>query len=235
MENLIAIDGQPTSTAIAEQLVTEGRPVLVAFSGGKDAICALTHLQRYGIDVVPYHMQVVPGLAFVNNYLDWWEQRLGRHIIRIPHPSFWRWINNLVYQPPDRVADILAADTPNYDYTDVITALRDDYAEPTTWVADGVRAADSIVRRASIGRHGAMKRHSGKVSVVWDWRISHVRQLLADERIPLPPDYEWFGRSFDGIDRRFLKPLRDHAPDDYRRILNFFPLAELELVRHANT
>lgn len=70
-----------------------------------------------------------------------------------------------------------------------------------------------------------------KVSPVWDWRIRHVRQALAQHNCPLPPEYEWFGRSFDGLDLRFLDPIRRHRPRDYERILEWFPLADLELFR----
>ena len=51
--------------------------------------------------------------------------------------------------------------------------------------------------------------------------------------VDLPVDYEWFGRSFDGIDYRFTKPLSEHAPDDFKRLLEWFPLAELEIFRHG--
>jgi len=49
--------------------------------------------------------------------------------------------------------------------------------------------------------------------------------------IRLPVDYRWFGRTLDGLDYRFLAPLKAHAPRDYARVLEFFPLAELELFR----
>ncbi|MFD6070295.1 hypothetical protein [Amycolatopsis lurida] len=52
---------------------------------------------------------------------------------------------------------------------------------------------------------------------------------------PLPIDYEWYGRSFDGLDYRFIEPLSRHAPEDYARALDWFPLAELELLRHDLT
>lgn len=54
---------------------------------------------------------------------------------------------------------------------------------------------------------------------------------ISAEGIGLPPDYEWFGRSFDGLDHRFLAPLSEHAPADYQRVLRWFPLADLELAR----
>jgi hypothetical protein len=40
-----------------------------------------------------------------------------------------------------------------------------------------------------------------------------------------------FGRSFDGIDYRFLEPISRLYPEDYQRILQDFPLADLELFR----
>ena len=43
--------------------------------------------------------------------------------------------------------------------------------------------------------------------------------------MPLPVDYEMFGRSFDGIDYRFISPIKERFPDDYARILEWFPMA----------
>lgn len=119
-------------------------------------------------------------------------------------------------------------------YDQIVSLIREDFGLPaSTWVADGVRAADSPVRRVSIIRHGAMKQGKRKVSPVWDWRKRDVLDSLAADGIQLPPEYEWFGRSFDGLDYRFLEPLSRHAPDDYARILEWFPLAGLELIRRG--
>jgi hypothetical protein len=40
-----------------------------------------------------------------------------------------------------------------------------------------------------------------------------------------------FGRSFDGLDLRFLVPLKKHRPKDYAKVLEWFPLADLEVFR----
>ncbi|RSM43833.1 hypothetical protein DMA12_18385 [Amycolatopsis balhimycina DSM 5908] len=81
-----------------------------------------------------------------------------------------------------------------------------------TFTADCIRAADSPNRRTAIKGHGAVREHVMKVSPVWDWRVRHVRAALADNRCPLPIDYEWFNCSFDGPDFRFLDPIRRNAP-----------------------
>ena len=121
---------------------------------------------------------------------------------------------------------------PSPSYEQIWDVIREDFGvDRECLVADGVRAADSIVRRASIKRYGALKRKGRKVSVVWDWRKAAVMGRIERSGIALPPDYDWFGRSFDGIDARFLGPLREHSPDDYARVLEWFPLAEMDLLR----
>jgi len=54
---------------------------------------------------------------------------------------------------------------------------------------------------------------------VQGWRIANLRAALTRHRCPLPAEYSWFGRSFNGMDLRFLDPIRQHALNDNRRIL----------------
>ncbi len=232
------IKGQPTSAEIRDRLAAEHRPVLVAFSGGKDAIAAELALQDAGIETVLAHLFYIPGrnpgrtLDFVERGLTDLEQALGKPVHRYPHPSFYRWLNNFVFQPPERCEVIEAARLPIPDYATMWTFIREDLGlAPDTWVADGVRASDSIVRRASFTRHGVMKPKDRKVSPVADWLKGEVLDRIAAANITLPVDYELFGRSFDGIDLRFLKPISERFPDDFARILDWFPLADLELFR----
>lgn len=230
---MIAIEGVRPSSVIRAELAEAGAPVLLAFSCGKDALASWLALRDSGVEqIVPYYMFYVPGLRFVEESLDRFEQAFGQRIARYPHPSLYRWINHFVFQVPERLAIIEAAQLPDPTYEQIVQIIREDHGLPAaTWVADGVRAADSIVRRTSIKTHGPMKSASRKVSVIWDWQVAEVRSRLADAGIALPVDYEWFGRSFDGIDARFTGPLREHAPEDYARILDWFPLAGLDLMR----
>jgi hypothetical protein len=232
------IKGQPTSAEIRDTLAAEGRPVLVAFSGGKDAIATELALQDAGIETILAHLYYIPGrepghtLDFVEQGLTDLEHALGKSIHRYPHPSFYRWLNNFVFQPPERCEVIEAAQLPTPDYAVMWELIRKDLDLPAdTWVADGVRAADSIVRRASFIQHGVMKPTSRKVSPIADWLVAEVRDRIAAAGITLPVDYQLFGRSFDGIDHRFLKPISEHFPADFQRVLDWFPLADLELFR----
>lgn len=208
-----------------------GQRVLLAFSRGKDSLSAWLALQEAGVEVVPYHMYLIPHLRFVDESIAMYEDIFQTHIIQVPSPSIYRWLNKFVFCPPERVNLIYASDLPNVDYSDIRKFLREDYAEPDTWVCDGVRACDSPQRRIAMATHGPVNRGERTMSVIWDWQIADVRAMLAKHKMPLPVEYEWFGRSYDGLDRRFLEPLSEHAPDDYERVLEWFPLAQMELMR----
>lgn len=226
------IKGQPTSAEVCTRLAAEERPVLLAFSTGKDALAAELALRDAGVETVLAYMYPVPGLRFVEETLAQQEEMLGKPIARYPHPSLWRMLNALVFQPPERCAIIEAARMPTVEYDRMWQLIRSDLGMPeSTWVADGVRAADSIVRRASFVKHGVMKPAKRKVSPIADWLKGEVLERIEREGWALPIDYEWFGRSFDGVDYRFLEPLSRFAPDDYEMVLDWFPLADLEIMR----
>ncbi|MCU1680178.1 MAG: phosphoadenosine phosphosulfate reductase [Amycolatopsis sp.] len=229
----IAIDGITPSAQIRADIAAEGKPVLLGFSRGKDSLAAWLAMREAGIEVVPYHLNLVPGLAFVEESLKFYEDFFGTRVVNLPHPTFYRWLNAFVFQPPERCAIIEAAQFPEPTYQEIADAVRDDTGHPGAWNADGVRAADSPNRRMAMVTHGPVREQLRRVSIVWDWRIADVREILARHSCPLPPEYEWFGRSFDGLDHRFTDPIRRHAPEDYQRILDWFPLTDLEVFRRG--
>lgn len=245
------IKNQPPTEEIRQRLKDENRTVLVAMSLGKDAIAANLALKDAGIHTELAYMYLVPGrepgkcLDFIEDTITRLEDGFGQPIHRYPHPSLWRWLNNFIFQPPERCAIIEAARMPELGYNETWELIKEDLGLPSdTWVADGVRAADSIPRRASLSRHGIMKAGNHKVSPVADWVIAELRDRLRDadlplpwkdkHGVPLPIDYKWFGRSFDGLDYRFIEPLKRNAPRDYAQLLEWFPLAELEIFRHEH-
>ena len=63
------IRNQGTSLAVREKLAADGRPVLLAFSCGKDSIAAWLAMRDMGIEVVPAYLYYVPGLRFVDEDL----------------------------------------------------------------------------------------------------------------------------------------------------------------------
>lgn len=205
---------------------------MIAFSTGKDAIAAWLAIRDSFEAVHPYYLYLVPGLEFVEESLAYYERFFGQRIRRLPHPALHRWINTFTFQPPERLAVIEQAQLPMHTYADIRQVMIEDCGLPESClVADGVRAADSPMRRIAIARHGAISRAQGRYHPIWDWKKADLVECFKKHGVKLPVDYKIFGRSFDGLDLRFLLPLKRHRPDDYRRVLEWFPLAELEVFR----
>lgn len=225
------IKGQPTSAEVRAEFAAKNEPMLLSFSCGKDSIASWLALQDAGIDVTPVYIYYIPGLKFVADQIAYFEDHFQTKIHQYPHPSLYRWLNALVFQAPERIRQIEAARLPEPDYSQLWQLIRKDLNMPDAWIADGVRAADSIMRRASFVRYGVAKQKDRKVSVIADWLKGEVYDRINGSGIELPIDYELFGRSFDGLDRRFIGPIREHLPEDYALIKSWFPLVDMDIVR----
>jgi hypothetical protein len=175
-------------------------------------------------------MYSIPGLRLESESTAYYEQFFGVHIMRVPHPRLYRCLANGVFQAPENMPVIDWLKLPIFSYDDLHAAIREDLDWPDAWIATGVRAGDSAARRACV-KHGVTNEVRHTFYPIFDWEISDVRAAIKSAGLKLPPDYDWFGRSFDGYEEIFLGPLKEHAPEDYQRLLSFFPLAELELKR----
>lgn len=226
----------PHDEALWEKILEASPRIFLAFSCGKDSIAAWLALRKWGgikdCNIIPYYMFLVPNLSFINNSLDYFEQFFQTKIKRIPHPSLYRMINNLVFQPPENCSIIERCCFTEPSFDDILARMSREMGFSEQPIAvNGVRCCDSIYRRLSIERHGPL--HGKKCSAIWNWNKAKTMGIIKDFKCKLPVDYDsdMFGRSFDGIDYRFLEPVRRRFPDDYQKILDLFPMADLELFR----
>jgi hypothetical protein len=211
-----------------------GDTALLAFSTGKDALAAWLAIKPHFKRIIPVHYELVPGMAFLDRSIAYYEDFFGCKIIRRMHPSFVRWLRNLVFQPPDRWMAILGAGLPTeseYNHETILASVRAELGLGDVFVATGVRACDSPYRRMSVEKHGAVNWPRMSWWPVYDWNVQAVDEALSASGVKLPVDYTLWGRSFDGIDHRFLEPMSRLLPDDYARVLEWFPLADLEMFR----
>lgn len=221
---------------LCQQMAQECDTAILAFSTGKDSIAAWLQMRKYFKRIVPYYCYCVPGLAFVEKSLAYYEDFFGTHIYRLPHRSFYRWLRNLTFQPPEHVTKIEATPMPGPEYDDGMIGqiIREKLNLPEdTYVGMGVRMADSPLRRAGLKNHGCINHGQKRFYPVYDWKKADLLREFDAAGVKLPPDYRIFGRTFDGIDYRFLKPLKEAYPEDYARVLEWFPLADLELFRRG--
>lgn len=220
-----------TSKELRDRIVQEGRPCVLSFSGGKDAIAVAQALKESGCNIAgAFYLYTVPGLSFVEEHLTKCEQWLGIQIQRLPHPSLIRMLRGTVFQPPRRHR---MERLPNYTNDNLDTWVRRTY--PNSVQCLGVRVNDSLNRRAAFVRHGAHWNEKRKTCwPVFDWNTSDVVSAVRRSGVGLPVDYRMFGRTFDGIHYQYLAPIAHYFPEDYERICHYFPLARLEFMRRHN-
>ena len=208
-----------------------GDTILLSFSRGKDSIAMWLYLRPH-FEIVPYYLDWIPGLSWVDESLAYYEAFFGQHIIRLPHPLFWKYLNSFFFQPPERVATIRAINFPSYDYADLDDILCRQYGREM-YTAMGMRSADGLMRRNLMIQQGVLGNKRRRYFYpIWDWNIEQVGRIILDSGVALPVDYELWGRTATDFTYPFLKGVRDHFPDDWRRILDWFPLADLELFRY---
>jgi hypothetical protein len=207
----------------------------IAFSGGKDSIACAIALRDAGYDLYPHAYIEIPGMSFVEETLVYYERTLfgGRHITRVLLPAFCRDLMNGAWQPPQRLPLCAAmADTLSYDDYDVQEALISERGLPEdTYTAIGFRAADNPMRRRIIVINGPVTASKRQFSAIWDWKIDQVIDAITRSGLKLPTDYAIWQHSFQAAGEFFLG-VKTHYPDDWRRLLEWFPLAEAEIFRH---
>lgn len=210
------------------------KPIIVQFSRGKDAIAATIALQDDGADVRTVFLESVPGLEFVRESLAKLDKALGLAppTLCLPHPSLYRLVHSHVFRPPEQLRIVEKTDLfdSSLQYGDV-AAIVTDHFKSYPWMATGVRAADSPIRRTSILVHGPFNEKSSTVHAVWDWTANDVESAIRGRGVKLPVDYRIWGRTFDGFDYRFTRGLRDHFPREVARVKEVFPLVEADLYR----
>lgn len=221
------------SDALCAHIAAEHNTVILSFSRGKDSIAAWLQLRRYGLRIIPVHLYLVPSIEFVDESLKYYEDFFQTTIYNLPHPGLYRWLRNFTFQAPERLRTIEESGLPKkYDYDELFAYIRRKQSlPPVAPVGVGVTQNDSPNRRASIKRFGPVNRKRQQFYPIFDWNKARIIQEIDESGVSLPVDYELFGRSWDGLDYRFLKPISERFPADYARILELFPMAEIELLR----
>lgn len=214
-----------------------GDTVFLQFSTGKDSICSWLRLREYGkFEIVPYFMYWFPGLSWQEEALAYYEEWFGQRILRLPHPLFHQHLADMLYQPPERIGQLVAWDFIKWDFSDLENVLAEEHgiADRNPYTAVGFRGADNIDRRNLIIQKGAVG--SGRRRYffpIWEYNVEDVSRIIHQVGIKLPADYAYWGRTIGAWDYQFIKPISQRFPEDYQKIIKFWmPLIDLELFRH---
>lgn len=209
----------------------DGKRVLLAFSCGKDSLCAWVVLRDAGFEVVPAYRAWIPGLEFMEHTLRYYEDFFGTHIYRVQHPTLYVWLKTLTATPQHRKDVIELLNLPHFGFDDTNAGVKRTAGLPKDcWTAIATRRADSLMRRQAIPANGFNER-AHEFFPVADYNKDDLIRCLKGAGVKLPKDYELFGRSWDGLQYRYLAQIKQHYPRDYAKILEWFPMQGMELFR----
>jgi hypothetical protein len=91
-----------------------------------------------------------------------------------------------------------------------------------------------MMRRTNIKKYGAIRQKQKKWYPIHDVSDRQIYESIKYNNIELPIDYELFGMTFDGLDYRFLKVIKDKLPNDYKKIKEWFPNVDYIIYRHEH-
>lgn len=222
----------PDSESLIEIVKQRTDTILLSFSMGKDSLAMWLYLRPH-FRIIPYYMYMVPGLRSDEGPLAYYENWFDTHIIRMPHPLLYSQLRDLVYQPPDRVARILDMELPAFEYSDIDNLLFQEFGLTDSFCAIGMRMKDNIDRRNMILQRGVLGEGKRRYYYgVWDWDVNQVGAQIARAGVRIHPLYDVIGRTIIAFDYQYMKPFREAYPDDFERVLEWFPLMGAEFFRY---
>lgn len=226
------LSGEETIAAVRERTPA----ALVSFSRGKDSLATFLAIRDKFDTIVPYTYEVVPGLEFVEDSLAYYEHLIGAPIFRYPAPGIYRMLNHMVYQPKERLDLILRMDLPEYGHDDLqkFACIDGGIDYDQAYNAVGMRSKDSVQRAFSIQHNGSINHNRRIFYPIHDWDKQQVIDAIRNAGWKLPVDYRYFSASFDGLYIKFLYPIKLYFPRDYAKILEWFPFAEMEVLRYES-
>lgn len=209
------------------------KDVFLGFSCGKDSLAAWIRLRDFGFTVHPWYQYYIPNLEFVEDNLTYYENKFKTKIVRLPHPNFYRWIHSDVFQTHTTSKIIDAIGVPDVTSEEIRKFMLSHTKLPIkTFSAYGTSAFDSVARYIFFKKLGPISYKGQKLYPLFDFKKSDVTRLLEKSKIKLPSDYRYFKRSFEGPRIEFLPAIKKHFPNDYKKILQWYPLCELEIARY---
>lgn len=198
------------------------REVLVGFSCGKDSIVTLDLCFRHFERVQPFFMSYVPGMEFQEAVIRKYERKYGVNCIRIPHFETSNFFRYGTYREEDLNVPIISV-TDEYNYLRQKTGIY--------WIACGERIADSIVRRAMLKKSGSIDEKRGRFFPLIYWTKENVMNYMRVKNLVLPREYDKIHHSFRSLSDKDVSMVKEFFPDDYRKLLKLYPLAEAAAFR----
>lgn len=216
--------------------------LFMSFSAGVDSIAMWLRIMEAEIidpkDAVLYYYYYIPGISWVEEWIEYFEDLYGVKVIQVPSEAFLHTWGNWQFQTPARAEAIVELQTTDYSIQkmskqEIQDAVREWAGLPeTAYCAVGVKSGDSARRRMAMRKSQGVNHNNRKWYPIWDYERGDPVRMVQRHGIKVPYDYELFGISFENIDYRFAKVMKERCPQNWARVKEFFPMAETIITRY---
>ncbi len=200
---------------------------ILHWSAGADSIAAHIRMRGWGIEPKLVYMYFIEDLPLVNNYIAYYESKMKCHIYRLPNPLFWTMFEGGMLQRP-------AVGNPLWRYVGTLgwgaytkktynACLAENY--PDHMQAFGLRVSDGINRAAMLKNKGPAVGNNWYPCA--SFGFNDVKKTINEAGVKLPLDYAMWGMSFESPRWWMMPALKKECPATYKRILYYFPMANL--------
>lgn len=198
--------------------------VLVSYSGGKDSSVCLDMCFRSGFtEIQPFFMYLVPGLKFVQDRLDWAEQKYGVKIMHVPHWMCYKYLREEIFCSTRWTVDL-----PEIRTGDINAVL----CERTgiSLVINGGKKSDGLWRKRFIW---GLRNNAALSHPIENWNKWDVYAYLKTNNIAVTKDSVDMGAKGAGVGLhpRSLLWIYDNHPDDFKKIEKVYPYARSVVYR----
>lgn len=190
--------------------------VLVSFSNGKDSRAILHLAKRFFKKVVCFFLYYIPEADYNKDVVKYVENQ-GIICLQYPHESFFQDLKNAVF------CDDIYGNLDTYSRLDIYNLARKETG--FHYILNGAKKADSFWRRRQFGNEKADK-YKGIIYPVKEWSKLDIIAYLKMNNIEMP-EMSKMGMNATGISLAtpHLLWLHDNKPDDYKKLLRYFPYA----------
>ena len=200
--------------------------VILFYSCGKDSIALLDLLAKRFDHVTVVFMYFVPGLDHIEMFLR--DARIRYPNITIIQKPHW----TLTYVHKAGLYCRANPDIKLKKLKDIDQEVRDETG--IEWSFFGMKKADSLNRRVMLQNYDmqAVNEKTGKAYPLSLWKNGDVLRYIRDNNLPQPIIYGKKASNGVGFNVDAMLWMRENYPQDYQKIINAYPMAQVILYQH---
>ena len=207
---------------------TSKKAILFHSGNGKDSIALLDLMRPYFEEILCVYMYIVPELEHINKYIKYSESKYDVKFIQIPHFALHSYIKSgyMGIKKNEKIG------LPNL--TTITEKIKIKYG--IEWAFYGFKQSDSLNRRLMLRtyEHNAINHVNKKCYPLSEWKNKDVLKYIQSKQLINPIHYggvsQSSGTSINDIN--FLLYCKNNYPNDYKQILSYFPLVEINVYKH---